>query len=71
MAPRRPDILFVLTEQQRYDTIGALGYSFMETPVMDRLIEEGVTFTHAFIAVSSSNETTMIGIERAYTRSRR
>ena len=50
MAGHRPDILFILTEQQRFDTIAALGYPHMETPNLDRLVREGVAFTHAFVA---------------------
>jgi arylsulfatase A-like enzyme len=28
----RPNIIFIITDQQRYDTVGALGYPHMETP---------------------------------------
>ena len=31
------------------DTIRALGYDYMETPNLDRLVEEGVTFTNCHI----------------------
>lgn len=43
----RPNILLIYTDQQRYDTIGALGNSVIQTPNLDRLVSEGVTFTHA------------------------
>lgn len=46
-ARRRPNILLIYTDQQRYDTISALGYSRVDTPHLDRLAREGVTFTHA------------------------
>ena len=39
-----PNILWVCTDQQRYDTIGALGYSHVDTPHVDRLVAEGVAF---------------------------
>ena len=29
---KRPNILLITTDQQRYDTICAMGYDFMETP---------------------------------------
>ncbi|NQU30645.1 MAG: sulfatase-like hydrolase/transferase [Anaerolineae bacterium] len=45
---KRPNILWICTDQQRYDTIGALGYSHVDTPHIDRLVGEGVAFTHAF-----------------------
>ncbi|NRA39802.1 MAG: sulfatase-like hydrolase/transferase [Planctomycetes bacterium] len=41
----RPNILLVFTDQQRFDTIQALGSSFAaETPNMDFLAEHGVSF---------------------------
>lgn len=43
----RPNILLVYTDQQRYDTIGALGNEVIRTPNLDRLVGEGVAFTHA------------------------
>ncbi len=43
----RPNILFVMTDQQRADTIAALGNSHIITPNMDRLVRRGVTFTNA------------------------
>ncbi len=35
------------TDQQRYDTIGALGYEYMKTPNLDQLCKEGMAYTHA------------------------
>lgn len=46
-AARRPNILLIYTDQQRYDTIAALGNNRIDTPNLDRLVREGVTFTHA------------------------
>ncbi|MEE2657648.1 MAG: sulfatase-like hydrolase/transferase [Candidatus Latescibacterota bacterium] len=43
-----PNILWVCTDQQRYDTIGALGYGHYSTPHMDSLVERGTTFTHTY-----------------------
>jgi arylsulfatase len=45
-----PNILLIMTDQQRFDTIGALGFSVMRTPVMDRLAREGVSFDSCFVA---------------------
>ena len=45
---RRPNILWICTDQQRYDTIAALGNEHIRTPNLDRLVSEGVAFTHAF-----------------------
>lgn len=43
----RPNILLIYADQQRYDTIGALGNDVIHTPNLDRLAAEGVAFTHA------------------------
>ena len=43
-----PNILWICTDQQRWDTIGALGNPHVRTPHLDRLVREGVAFTHAY-----------------------
>lgn len=43
-----PNILWYCTDQQRYDTIHALGNQFIRTPNLDQLVEEGVAFTNAY-----------------------
>ena len=43
----RPNILWICTDQQRYDTIHALGNRHIRTPNLDRLVASGVAFTHA------------------------
>ena len=47
---RRPDVIVVLTDQQRADAFGAAGARDLHTPVMDRLARQGVLFTRAFTA---------------------
>ncbi len=44
----RPNILWYCTDQQRFDTIGELGNSHVQTPVVDQLVRDGVAFTHAY-----------------------
>ena len=45
----RPDIVFVLTDDQRWDTISIQGHSGpLKTPNIDRLGREGVYFRNAF-----------------------
>ena len=48
MADRRPNILLVLTDQQRHDTIAAAGNTYIKTPTMDRLCREGTRFDRAY-----------------------
>ena len=43
-----PNILWICTDQQRYDTIHALGNEHIRTPNLDRLVAEGVAFTRAY-----------------------
>ena len=45
-----PNILFIMTDQQRYDTIAALGNELIYTPNYDRLVQRGVSFTRAYSA---------------------
>ncbi|MBT3595921.1 MAG: sulfatase-like hydrolase/transferase [Verrucomicrobia bacterium] len=45
---QRPNILWICTDQQRYDTIHALGNHRIKTPHTDRLIRDGVAFTRAY-----------------------
>ena len=43
-----PNVLFVMTDQQRFDTIAALGNAHIHTPNLDRLVRRGVTFERAY-----------------------
>jgi len=43
----RPNILWICSDQQRFDTIRALGNERINTPHIDRLVGEGVAFTQA------------------------
>lgn len=44
----RPNILLIFTDQQRFDTIAALGNPVIRTPSLDRLVRGGVAFTSAY-----------------------
>ena len=46
--PRRPNLVFVLVDDMRWDDLGAAGHPFLETPHMNRLAAEGARFTNAF-----------------------
>ncbi len=48
MSSSQPNILWICTDQQRYDTIGALGNAHVDTPNIDRLVAEGTAFTTAY-----------------------
>ncbi|MFW8053557.1 sulfatase-like hydrolase/transferase [Vagococcus fluvialis] len=44
----KPNILFILTDQQRKDTLSAYGQLISETPHLDKLSEESVVFENAY-----------------------
>ena len=46
---RPPNILFIMTDQHRWDCTGANGNKQIRTPNFDRLAAEGANFTHAFV----------------------
>ncbi len=48
MPEKRPNILWICTDQQRFDTIGALGNPHIDTPNLDDLVGQGVAFTRAY-----------------------
>lgn len=49
MSNNRPNVVFILTDDQRFDTIHALGNKEISTPNLDKLVERGAAFTHAYI----------------------
>lgn len=53
MSQKLPNIILILTDQQRADTIGAWGATHMTTPVLDRLSREGVNFTNCHVTAPS------------------
>jgi len=44
----QPNVLYIMTDQQRFDTIAALGNGDIHTPNFDRLVRRGVSFTRAY-----------------------
>lgn len=46
--PTPPNILFIFSDDQCYETIGAHGLTDIDTPNLDRLATEGASFTHAY-----------------------
>ncbi len=46
--PAKPNILFVYTDDQRWDTIAALGNPEIKTPNLDGLVNRGFHFNNAY-----------------------
>jgi N-acetylglucosamine-6-sulfatase len=52
-AAKRPNFIFIFTDDQRYDAIGALGAQpWLRTPNLDRLLRNGANFRNAFVTTS-------------------
>jgi len=51
-ASKKPNIIFVLTDDHRWDCLGVMGHPFLKTPNMDRIANEGVLFENAFVTTS-------------------
>ena len=45
---KRPNLLFIMTDQQRFDALSYAGNGVLETPNMDRLAREGAWFENAY-----------------------
>ncbi len=49
LAQQKPNVLFIMTDQQRFDALGIVGkYPFLKTPNLDKLAKEGVIFQRAY-----------------------
>ena len=49
---KRPNIVFILTDDQRYDSMSCTGHPYVHTPNMDRLAKEGAIFRNAFVTTA-------------------
>ncbi|MFD0861418.1 sulfatase [Sungkyunkwania multivorans] len=48
----RPNIIFLLTDDQRWDAIGYAGNTVLKTPNIDTLAKDGVYFKNAYVTTS-------------------
>ena len=49
MEAQRPNFIFILTDDQRFDSLGCMGNGLIRTPNLDRLAKNGVLFTNHFV----------------------
>lgn len=49
MGERRPNILFITTDEQRFDCLGAYGNPAIRTPNLDQIAAQGVRFDRAYV----------------------
>ena len=45
---KKPNIVFLFADDQTYETVSAMGYNEIQTPNLDRLVNSGTAFTHAY-----------------------
>lgn len=49
VAAERPNIVVMMTDDQRHDYMSCAGHPFLKTPNMDRIAKEGYRYTNAFV----------------------
>jgi len=52
MAEKKPNVVFILTDDQRWDALGCMGNPHLKTPNIDKLAHEGVLFKNHFCTTS-------------------
>ncbi len=70
-AAQRPNIILILTDDQRWDAMGFMGHPFLETPNMDRLARDGVHFENAFVTTSLCSPSRASILTGLYTHNHR
>jgi arylsulfatase A-like enzyme len=50
--PNKPNVLFLLTDDQRFDLLGCAGHPILKTPNIDGLAKRGVRFRNHFVSTS-------------------
>lgn len=51
-ADKRPNVLILLADDLRHDTLGIAGHPLVQTPHIDRLSRQGMRFTHACVTTA-------------------
>lgn len=67
---QKPNIIFILTDDQRFDALGYAGNKLITTPEMDKLAQQGTYFRNAMVTTpicAASRATILTGMyERAH-----
>ena len=67
---RRPNFVFLLSDDQRWDALGCAGNRVIQTPILDRLARDGVRCSNAFVTTpicAASRASILTGLyERAH-----
>lgn len=66
----RPNIIFILADDQRNDALGCAGHPIIKTPNIDKLAKDGIRFANAFVTTpicAASRATILTGLtERSH-----
>src|SRR6266487_4145094 len=65
----RPNFLFILIDDLRFNAQGCTGHPFVKTPNIDRIAREGVTFTNAFVTTPLCSPSRASYLTGRYVRS--
>ncbi|MDT8273237.1 MAG: sulfatase [Desulfomonilia bacterium] len=49
---RRPNVIFILTDDHRWDAFSGMDHPFLKTPHLDRIADEGLMFENSFCTTS-------------------
>jgi N-acetylglucosamine-6-sulfatase len=65
----RPNLLFIFTDDQRWDCLSCMGHPFLKTPNIDRLATEGALFNNYFVTLPlcSPSRATLLTGQYAHT----
>ena len=64
-SPQSPNIIFILTDDQRFDALGYAGNTLIQTPEMDKLAASGTYFKNATVTTpicAASRATILSGL---------
>lgn len=62
----KPNLVFILTDQQRFDTMGCYGNDRIQTPILNKLASESFVFEHAYVTqpvCTPSRSSIMTGLQ--------
>ena len=52
LAQKKPNILLIISDDQKWSDYGFMGHQEIRTPHLDRLSSEGILFTRGYVPVS-------------------
>ena len=69
--PPKPNFVFILVDDLRYNALGCLGHPFVKTPNIDRIAKEGAIFSNAFCTTPLCSPSRASFLTGRYARSHR